>query len=82
MPFFSGKITAYNSSNNYQITPSSIPSYTPMQTDTIILSACPSDASSDSDNVNIWAVWNNTVWNIYVSDSGYTGDITYHVKTQ
>ena len=80
MRLYNGFIENYNSSSK-QISSGMITSYSPSEDDVIIACASPKDVSGSSDNVKIWVEWDsgNSVWNVYVSDTNYTGDIAFQV---
>ena len=46
-------------------------SYTPAQTDTVIL--------APRGNIKCWPVWDTNAWKFFVSDSDYTGYIFYTI---
>ena len=78
MRLYSGFIENYSSSTK-QIASGMITSYSPSNTDVIILCASPKDTSGSADNVKVWVEWSAGVWNVYVSDANYTGDIAFQV---
>jgi len=82
MRLYSGFIENYNLSSK-QISSGMITSYSPSEDDVITTCASPGDVSGSSDNVKIWVEWNSSsnVWDVYVSDTNYTGDIAFQVIT-
>jgi len=80
MRLYSGFIENYSVSSK-QISSGMITSYSPSQQDVVIACASPKGTSGSADDVKVWVQWDgaNNVWDVYVSDTGYTGDISFQV---